>query len=585
MNDDQSKYLRLILDKIQHLDEQVSQSFVRRDRDIDKRLAKMNNTLHKVQRSVRWTDLERKQMLRELRHTERMMMALSGFHEALTVTDTENQYLAQVCESLVRNGEYALVWVGLIDPHSDVVQAVACAGKGRDYLQGLTITYSEGATGNGPTGRAIRSRRSQMSRNIAEDPAFLPWQEKAIAKNLASSVAIPLLYQEEIFGALMLYSREIDHFNNEKTAMLERMVAHVSFGIHSLRSTRLRQEEEVRMQHFTESRAAIAALLEISLKPITLHMQLKSALETILAISWLSIVAKGSIFLTEAESQLLVLEVEHQLSPPLLELCKTVPFGYCLCGRAAQQRKIVFSPCLDDQHEVTFPGIQPHGHYCVPIFSKDRLLGVLNLYVSHGHIPNPEEDEFFTTIANTLAGIIERKMIEEETLRLARYDALTGIFNRRTFYEYLHHAMAVAQREKHSLAVMFLDLDLFKQVNDQHGHSAGDELLRQTTARITATVRKTDIMARFGGDEFCILLTTFTSTEDLLGVGLKIVHSLGQEFDISGVQCRIGVSIGIALYPDHSNNAEELLNLADKALYAVKAAGRNQVFVYSASRM
>ncbi|MBF0158150.1 MAG: GGDEF domain-containing protein [Magnetococcales bacterium] len=549
--------------------------------EIIQKIDHLGRLLRDIQHNLRKERTSRKKISQKLRDAERMMTVFSGVHDALAVADTESQYLNHICDHLLTHGDYALVWIGFINQNDDRVHPVASAGEGKNYLKNLVITWSEGPLGNGPTGRALRLRRTQMSRYIPNDPSFAPWKNKAEAQHFASSIAMPLLYKEELFGVINLYSRDVDSFGDEKIIILERMANHVAFGLHSLRATVLHQQEDARSQRSMESRNAISALLETSLKPFSLRQQLDTALEIILSISWLSILGKGSIFLVSPSGNELDMVAQKNLSAPLLSLCQQIPFGYCLCGRAAQSRQIVFAPSLDHQHDVTFPGIAPHGHYCIPIAIDDRLLGVLNLYVSDGHKPDADEELFFTTIANTLAGIIERKTIEEEISRLARYDALTNVFNRRTFQEHLEHELAVAQREKRGFALMFLDLDRFKQVNDQHGHGAGDELLRQVVQRLSNTVRKADIIARFGGDEFCILLTTLSNLQDILVVGQKIIDTIGQEFDLGEISCQIGVSIGVSLYPSHGNTSEELLEHADQALYAVKKAGRNSILVYS----
>ncbi|MBF0124289.1 MAG: GGDEF domain-containing protein [Magnetococcales bacterium] len=549
--------------------------------EIIQKIDHFGRLLRDIQRSLRREWSSRKKMSQKLRDAERMMTVFGGVHDALAVADTENQYLNHICDHLFSSGEYAFIWIGFINQNDDRVHPVASAGEGKNYLKNLVITWSEGPLGNGPTGRALRLRRTQMSRYIPNDPSYTPWKNKAKAQRFASSIALPLLYKEELFGAINLYSKDVDSFGDEKVIVLERMANHVAFGLHSLRTTVLHQQEDARSQRSVESRNAISALLETSLRPISLRQQLDTALEIILSISWLSILGKGSIFLVGESGSELDMVAQKNLSAPLLSLCQQIPFGYCLCGRAAQTRKIVFAPSLDHQHDVTFPGIAPHGHYCIPIAIDDRLLGVLNLYVADGHEPDTDEELFFTTIANTLAGIVERKTIEEEISRLARYDTLTSVFNRRTFQEHLEHELAVAQREKRGFALMFLDLDRFKQVNDQYGHGTGDELLRQVVQRLSNTVRKADVIARFGGDEFCILLTTLSNLQDILVVGQKIIATIGQEFDLSGISCQIGVSIGVSLYPSHGNTGEELLEHADQALYAVKKAGRNNILVYS----
>ncbi|MBF0285149.1 MAG: diguanylate cyclase [Magnetococcales bacterium] len=328
------------------------------------------------------------------------------------------------------------------------------------------------------------------------------------------------------------------------------------------------------------NRVAISALLEIGLEPLPLRRKLEVALEIILTVPWLAVQYKGSIFLADQEGSLDMV-VQKGLHAHLLIACRHIPPGYCLCGRAAQSRTIVFSNCLDHRHDVTFEGIGEHGHYCVPILLKSALLGVLNLYVDHGHLHDPEEDAFLTTIANTLAGVIERGVVEDRVQHMATHDALTGLPNRTLFKELLEQEMRHAFRLDQVLAVGFLDLDHFKEVNDTLGHEAGDLLLKIVAEKVKQCLRDSDILARLGGDEFTLILPAIGRGEHAAALANKIIHALSQPIPIHDHPCQIGVSIGLALYPDHGENVEALLIAADQAMYQVKRTGRNRCLIHS----
>jgi diguanylate cyclase (GGDEF)-like protein/PAS domain S-box-containing protein len=419
-------------------------------------------------------------------------------------------------------------------------------------------------------------------------------------------------------------------------------------------------------------------VLQLSMESITLEQHLEYTLDLILSVKWLSLDGKGSIFLTDIDGgaatassggaatassggaatasssgaatasssgipesgAALVMKAQRGLAEVLLGKCKKIPFGTCLCGRAARERSVVFADKVDERHDVMYPGIPPHGHYCVPIMSGSKVLGVINMYVKEGHKREPVEEDFLTAVAHTLAGVIERKRVEdellsfnellhtlidnipdsiyfkdmnnrfvminkakalhsktvfkevigktdydflpeeqarqsfmddemvkntgksikgkiekvsrrdggdvwvsvvklpwrdkngrtvgtmgisrdittlkntEETLRkkerqlayMAHHDALTGLPNRLLFDDRMKQTLAYARRYKQLFAVMFLDLDKFKQINDTLGHDCGDDLLRTVAGRLLRCVRESDTVARMGGDEFMILL-------------------------------------------------------------------------------
>lgn len=180
-----------------------------------------------------------------------------------------------------------------------------------------------------------------------------------------------------------------------------------------------------------------------------------------------------------------------------------------------------------------------------------------------------------THYVGTLVDIAARKAAEEEVYRLAFYDPLTDLPNRRLLLDRLKHDIEVVRREAKQLAVMMLDLDRFKQVNDSLGHAAGDELLVLVAKRLNDRLRDVDLVARLGGDEFVVLLSSITSPKDAAIVAEAIVADLSQPFKLTqSEEVRIGVSIGISLFPQPADSPEMLLDQADRALYKAKNEGR-----------
>lgn len=177
---------------------------------------------------------------------------------------------------------------------------------------------------------------------------------------------------------------------------------------------------------------------------------------------------------------------------------------------------------------------------------------------------------------------VTRRRKAEDAVRVqAWHDALTGLPNRVLLMDRLEQALKQAVREGRRLAVLYLDLDRFKPVNDSLGHAAGDELLKQASARLQALLRRGDTVARMGGDEFCVVLNDAVLEGDALAVAQKIVAALHEPFPVAEQEVHIGTSVGIAFYPDHESDPERLLKLADMAMYRAKQNGRNQATVYT----
>lgn len=177
--------------------------------------------------------------------------------------------------------------------------------------------------------------------------------------------------------------------------------------------------------------------------------------------------------------------------------------------------------------------------------------------------------------------ITEKKRQAERINQLALHDPLTSLYNRISFIDHLEKAISTAGRKGTSLALLFLDLDGFKAVNDQLGHSAGDYVLKEVAERLRHAVREMDVIARWGGDEFAIIATEFHSKKEIDSIAGRIIDSLGRPFRPGAAECFIGVSIGIVLFPEDDGEVEQLVKKADQAMYQIKKRGKNSFSYYS----
>lgn len=176
--------------------------------------------------------------------------------------------------------------------------------------------------------------------------------------------------------------------------------------------------------------------------------------------------------------------------------------------------------------------------------------------------------------------ITERRATQERIAYLAEHDTLTGLPNRALVTDRLSQALASARREGHGVALLYIDLDRFKPVNDTHGHAVGDLLLREAAQRMRDCVRESDTVGRFGGDEFVVLLPRVEVSDDALRVAEKIRSALASPFLVSGLRLEVSSSIGVALYPEDGRSESSLLLGADRAMYEAKRSGRDQVSLY-----
>lgn len=175
---------------------------------------------------------------------------------------------------------------------------------------------------------------------------------------------------------------------------------------------------------------------------------------------------------------------------------------------------------------------------------------------------------------------LEREHMERQLKHMAHHDSLTGLPNRFLFFDHLAQAQAQAHRRKESFAVLFMDLDGFKDINDTLGHEMGDSLLKEVAARLLGCVRKVDTVARVGGDEFTIILTNTQTLASIEMVAKKVLDALNRPFTISGKEPCIGTSIGISIYPPDSGNSDDLVRHADTAMYQAKKKGNTFCFYH-----
>ncbi|MDB5983403.1 MAG: sensory box protein, partial [Pseudomonas sp.] len=216
----------------------------------------------------------------------------------------------------------------------------------------------------------------------------------------------------------------------------------------------------------------------------------------------------------------------------------------------------------------------------VPLHSHRGTIGVLIVRIGSVGARDTKKDlELLQFVSTQVAAAIERKQLQARLQYMAQYDQLTHLPNRQLFHDRLQTALARARRDRGQFALLYLDLDKFKQVNDTLGHAVGDLLLQEVAQRLKRSVRESDTVARIGGDEFLVLLEHIQCAEDPLRVADKIHLALSQPLSVDGHTLSTRISIGIACYPEHGLEDKQLLKHADEAMYFAKklCAATNQV--------
>lgn len=225
-------------------------------------------------------------------------------------------------------------------------------------------------------------------------------------------------------------------------------------------------------------------------------------------------------------------------------------------------------------------------HKGEPIHVADEVLWKMdgtNFPAEYWSYPQYRDDEVIGAVV-TFFDITERQRLEGEILHLANHDALTGLPTRRLFLDRLLMARSMARRHQGKMAVLFIDLDAFKAVNDTYGHAAGDQVLRGVAEKMRAVLRETDTVARIGGDEFSIVLNELQADDDAADLAARIIRLISEPIQVNSHMAFVGASVGIAIYPDDGEDPEQLLEMADQAMYEVKKSGKNHYAFYRAGQ-
>jgi diguanylate cyclase (GGDEF)-like protein/PAS domain S-box-containing protein len=222
-----------------------------------------------------------------------------------------------------------------------------------------------------------------------------------------------------------------------------------------------------------------------------------------------------------------------------------------------------------------------HGHapidwLGVPLTGEKGVIGALAVQSYNGDVRYTEQDkQLLQYVSTQVAAAIERKRTQDWLRHIAEHDPLTHLPNRALFDDRLQTAIARAERDSQHLALLYLDLDHFKSINDTLGHAVGDQLLLEVAQRLSRSVRASDTVARMGGDEFVVLLMAIKDPDHAVIVAEKILDALQKPFNLDSRQLCVTASLGIAVYPDHGTQSQQLIREADHAMYRAKKCGGN----------
>ncbi len=237
---------------------------------------------------------------------------------------------------------------------------------------------------------------------------------------------------------------------------------------------------------------------------------------------------------------------------------------------------IATDPLWAGYRELALPhGLRACWSMPIPPSNRGAVLGSIAIYRDQPSRPSTRDLEFMGMATRLAAVAIEHRTLTDQLSHQAQHDALTGLPNRLLFQDRLNQALAQAERKKLQVAVLYMDLDRFKNINDMLGHASGDALLRQAASRLQACIRKTDTLARLGGDEFTVVLNELNDPQDAMRVATKLIEAMRAPFQMDRHELFVTLSLGISIYPDDGLESDTLMANADAAMYRAKETGRD----------
>ena len=222
-----------------------------------------------------------------------------------------------------------------------------------------------------------------------------------------------------------------------------------------------------------------------------------------------------------------------------------------------------------------------HTALAFPVIIGEELYGVMEFFAQELRQPDPGMLQFTRQLGSQIGQFIARKQAEHDLRFVATHDPLTALPNRTMFAERLSQALAQARRYNRRVALLFVDLDGFKNVNDSRGHDVGDALLKEIAVRLRVCLREGDVIGRMGGDEFVVLIEEFQDAEHLAPIAQKILDTVARPVTVRGEDCQVTSSIGISAYPQDGRDSQTLLKSADSAMYRAKEQGKNRYAFHS----
>lgn len=429
----------------------------------------------------------------------------------------------KICRYAAELFDLHLVWIG--GKQADGSVGVVAAVGPVKYLEQVEVRWDDSPLAFGPVGSAIKKKQPVMLK--VDTPAFAPWRASAEQYGLQSILALPMAVRDEVIGVLVMYSVHREAFDAANVNRFSGLANRLAITL-----LMAQEHQQFRLLSAAMSKATQAIFIA---KLDGTIIWFNQALSDITGYSSAEIMDNTPQMFSSGNYEKGFWE----------EMWHTILQGKIWTGDLLNRRK-------DGSLYTVLQNITP-------------------LYDGQGGLSH------FLCLQQDIS---EKKELERKIEYLAYHDVLTGLPNRTLFNDRMQQAITQAKRDQTEFSLLFVDLDGFKDINDTHGHAAGDQLLKMVAERLRGCVREGDTVARLGGDEFIVLLRDVSADLGLRNVARKIIESIARPYDLSVCMANITASIGISRYPGDAVLEEKLLSCADDAMYSAKRAGKNRYVMW-----
>jgi diguanylate cyclase (GGDEF)-like protein/PAS domain S-box-containing protein len=464
--------------------------------------------------------------------------ARTEINEAIARIKDERQLLERIAQVVAEKSGVLVAWIGMLDERTGRVHSVCSAGVAGEYGRGIDVVVDPGqAAGQGPAGRAVRDDAPCIIGDIATDPAMEHWRARAEPYGIRSAVTYPLHRCGRVCGCVCLYAAEAHFFDAELARVLSEMAADISFAMETLDRERQRREAEEQLRLSALAFASIA----------------------------------DGVMITDAQTRIVSVNKAF-----------TTITGYAEGEALGKTPEMLHSGKQDAGfYQAMRAQLEREGHWQGEVWNRRKDGEVYPEFLSISAVKNAQGER--THYVGVFNDISQFKAYEERLEYLAHHDPLTGLPNRTLLEDRVEVAIAAAERRQQRVALLFVDLDRFKLINDTLGHAIGDELLIAVARRLAGCVRAADTVSRHGGDEFLVLLPEIEDVSDAARIAEKLMEEIARRYTVGAHALMTTVSIGIAVYPENGEHMADLLRNADAAMYAAKELGRNRFQFFTES--